>query len=442
MPVSRDAFKLGLTMMIFLALLLAVLIFLAPRGAGDMVFKVRYPVSKLSTVLKPGGQVQCGGLKVGTITKVAIDEVADPQNGHKSLFTVITFKVQSSLGLRDDCRIVPVGLLLGEGGSLVIQDRGVGRELAAGSTVRGTPVADLSSLMQTLSGQLDPKDPTSLLAMAKSQLDASDAKSLLGKIHKSLDDINAVTRNISNDFDPQQKSALLAKLHVVMDNFNQTTGSLREQMDRSANLSMLNKLHNTLDKLQEGIQTVADMLRDNREPITQTVANVRETSEIVDKQIAARIAEQLDPATATSLMARVHTVVERLEMSLKDINSITGTTREIVVLNREQITAMIGNLKETSDHLNATAEEVRASPWRLFYRPTAQESAEAQTLDVARTFSRAATRLNDTAARLQALDGAVPAKDPRLAEIRYQLQEVFVDFQKAEQALWEKLKVK
>lgn len=442
MPVQRDAFKLGLTMMIFLALLLAVLIFLAPRGAGDMIVHVRYPVTKLSTVLKPGGQVQCGGLKVGTITDVAINETADPQSGHKTLYTVISFRVQSALGLRNDCKIVPVGLLLGEGGSLVIQDRGVGKQLAAGSTVDGTPTADLSSLMQTLSGQLDPKDPTSLLAMVKGQFDSSDAKSLLGKIHKSLDDLNAVTQTISNDFDPQQKTALLAKLHSVMDNINQTTGSLREQMDRSADLSMLAKLHKTLDALQDGMRTAAGLLQDNREPITQTVANVRETSEIVDKQIAARIAQQLDPADAASLMAKVHATVDRLEVSLKDINNITGSTREMMVLNREQIAAMITNFKETSDHLNATAEEVRASPWRLFYKPTAQESAEAQTLDVARTFSRAATRLNDAAARLQAMNGALPAKDPQLVEIRDQLQQAFTDFQKAEQALWEKLKVK
>lgn len=441
MPVQRDAFKLGLTLMIFLALLLAVLVFLAPQGAGDMIVKVRYPVTRLTTVLKPGGQVQCGGLKVGTITDVAIHEATDPQSGHKTLYTVITFKVQSALGLRDDCKIVPIGLLLGEGGSLVIQDRGVGGELADGSTVDGTPAADLSSLMQSISGQLDPKDPTSLLAMVRSQLDSSDAKSLLGKIHQSLDDINTVTRNVSNDFDPQQRAALLAKLHVIMDNINQATGSLREQMDRSTDLSMLTKLHKMLDTLHDGMQTAAGILRDNREPITQTLANVRETSEIVDRQIAARIAQQLDPADAASLIAKIHTTVSRLEASLKDINHITRNAQEMMALNREQITAMITNFKETSDHLNATAEEVRASPWRLFYKPTAQESAETQTLDVARAFSRAATRLNDAAARLQAVDGVIPANDPQLTEIRDQLQQAFTDFQKAEQALWEKLKV-
>jgi len=446
MPAERNAFKLGLTMILFLVLLIGVLYFLAPTGGGDMTLKVRFPHNEFTTILKPGGEVACGGYSVGAIRSLDLVEMPDENVGEDLLYSVATISVESSLGLRKDCKIVPEGLLLGDGGKLVVLDRGMGEPLRDGDMIDGQTTADVAALTRTLAAQLNPRDPTSLLTLIKSQLDATDAKSLLGKIHRSLDDVNAVTQNISHEFDPRQKAALIAKLHTIMDRINDTTRLLRDQMDREVDQAMAAKLHQMLDTLQGGLQTVAAMLDENREPIASTVTHVRNTSRILEEQIAARIAKEFDVSEAASLLAKIHVSIDRLGASLADMNAITASSREVMLLNKEQISGMLANFKQTSDHLKAAAKEIRRSPWRLFYQPSIEEAEQANVFDAARSFSEAATRLDDVMVRLQAVDeatgGKAFARDEQLVKIRDQLQQTFSHFTKAEAALWEQLKIK
>ncbi len=446
MPAERNAFKLGLTMIVFCALFVGILVFFAPRGGGDVTYQVRFPHHALTTVLKPGGLVRCGGDTVGTIDALELQEMKDPSTGTTGLFSVVAFRADSKLGLRRDCRITPVGPLLGEGGQLVIQDRGDGDPLPPGSLIEGNPGADLTNLMQTLADQLNAKDPTSLLAMVRMQLDSGDPKSMLGKILRSLDDINAVTASLSQQFDHREKETLVAKLHGIMDNINEATSLLRDQMDQTKDAAAMAKINRMLDTLQGGLRTAVTLLNDNREPLNETIASIRNTSRILEKDIAERIAQQLDVSNQASLMAKVHVSIDRLGRSLADMNAITGAAREVVVLNKEQLSGMISNFKETSDHLKGAALDIRRSPWRLFYQPTMDEVAEANVFDAARAFSEAATRLNDAAARVQAIQAAsgpqAPLPDEQLNRIRDQIEQTFNDFTKAEAALWKELKIK
>ena len=446
MPEERNAFKLGLTMILFLVLLVAILVFFAPRGGGDVTFTVRYPHNRLTTVLKPGGLVRCGGDTVGSIVSLDLKEIEDPTSGVPTLFTLIRFRVDSRIGLREDCRITPVGPLLGEGGQLVIQDRGDGKVLAEGATIEGNPGADLTNLMQMVADQLDVKEPGSLMAMIRSQLDGGDPRSMIGKILKSLDDVNAVTAALSREFDDREKATLVVKIHGIIDHLNEATQLLRDQMDQSRDAALMSKLNRTLDTLGGGLETVVAMLEENREPLTQTVASIRNTSEILERQIAARIAEQLDLSNAAGLLAKIHVSIDRLGRSLEDIKAITGASREVIVLNKEQISGMVSNFKETSDHLKGAAQEIRRSPWRLFYQPTVEEAAQANVFDAARAFSDAAGKLDDAAARLQAVQAAAgpeaPIRDEELSRLRGQLEQTFSNFVKAEAALWEQLKIK
>jgi len=446
MPAERDAFRLGAALIVFFTLFVGVLFFLAPRGGGDMPLKVRFRHTELNTILKPGGLVRCGGETVGSIRALELREMNDPETGQPMLYTVITCRVDSAVGLRADCKIVPVGPLLGEGGQLVIRDRGVGRPLAEGEMIDGVPGASLANLMDAVSAQLDERDPTSLLGLIRAQLDPGGTRSIVGKILRSLEDINSLTRNVSRQFDPDDKAALLAKLHRIMDDVNQTTRLLRDQMDREIDETLLAKLHASLDTLQSGLHTVEALLKENRPVLTETVAHVRNTSAILERQIAARIAAQLDVADASSLIAKVHVSLDRLGRSLNDLNAITAHTRDLVLLNKNRIDGMVANFKQTSDHLKAAAKEIRVSPWRLFYQPTEKELAQSHIFDAARAFSEAAGHLDDVVTRIQSIQQAggppVLADDEELDELRQQLQDTFARFTEVEHALWNALDIK
>lgn len=446
MPRERNAFKLGLALITFFVLFAVVMVFLAPRGEGDLPLVVRYPHDEFTTVLKPGGEVSCGGKAVGSVTSVDLREMKDESGDHLKLFVLVSIKVDSALGLRRDCAIVPEDLLLGGPGKLVIADRGIGEAVQPGDRIDGTPGTSVASLSKLLAAQLDARNPNSLVALIRGQLDPADARSLIGKIHTSMDDLNVLTQSIRNELDPKQAAALIAQLHMILDNVNQTTRILRSEVDRTAGGAMVAKLHASLDTLNTGLATIAAMLKENREPLRETIEHIRGTSEILEKQIAARIARQLDPAEPAGLMAKVHVALDRLGGSLTDINVITAGARETIVLNKDQLGRMLVNMKETSDHLKAASKEIRRSPWRLFYQPTQAEAEQANVLDAARAFSEAATRLDDAVARLEALSqpGATtqPEHDDQLIRIREQLQQTFTNFSKAEAALWESLKVK
>jgi len=446
MPAERNAFRLGLTMLGFFGMLLGVLYFLAPSGGGDLTLKVRFPHNEFGTVLKSGGEVSCGGKTVGGVRSIDLQEMEHPETGVTTLYVVATFTIDSRLGLRKDCEVYPEGLLLGGVGKLVIGDRGVGEPIDPAAIIEGVSGPGIADLTRMLADQLDPRDPTSLLAMIKLQLDAADPKSLLGKIHESLDDVNRVTQSINNEFDVRYKDALLAKLHAIMDHVNDMTRLLRNEMDSSADRAMIGKLHKTFDTLESGLETVVALLEENREPISETVSHIHGTSEILETQIATAIAQQLDPTNAASIIAKTHIAIDRLGSSLTDIQAITAAGREVVVLNKQQLSDMIGNFKETSEHLKGASKDIRRSPWRLFYQPTIEEAAQANIFDAARAFSEAATQLDDAVGRLQVIaesrDGSVAVNQETLTDIRDELKRTFGNFTKAEAALWDQLKIK
>jgi hypothetical protein len=314
----------------------------------------------------------------------------------------------------------------------------------ANQLVEGQLAQDIAGLTRMLAMQLDPRDPTSLLAIVKAQLNAADPRSLLGKLHFSLEDINAITTAIRNETDPKQQQMFLAKLHSILDHVNDATRLLKSEIDAGQEGGTAARVHLTLEALNQGVNTVVDMLEDNRQPITDTITRVHHTSEILEQQIAARIARQLDPADAAGLLAKVHVALDRLGTSLRDMNSMTGSARNFIAINKDQINGIVGNFKETSDHLKAASKEIRRSPWRLFYQPTMEESAKANVHDAARAFSDAATKLDDAVMRLQSMS---QSRDPtadqaELKKLSEQLDNSFQNFTKVESALWEQLKIK
>ncbi len=444
MPDERNAFKLGLTLIIMLVVAVGLLLFMAPEVDGDLGLTVRYVHSEISAALKPGAAVICGGQKVGSVEEVGFVEAED-ESGIEQLYVDVSIEVLSALDLREDVQLVPTGPLLGGGGKVEIRDRGEGTPLAAGALVMGAPAGSIDQITTAIAEQLDADNPDSLMTMIRQLLDREDGRSVVSKVLVSLEDINAMTQSLRNEMDPNQRAALLAKLHGILENINTATGHLRDQIDSTADDTLAAKLHGILDTVNGGLSTVVMILEENREPIHETVLNVRSTSEILEEKIAARLAAQLDPADGAALIAKVHIAIESLNRSLKDINTITEEGKEIVVLNEASINTMVENLAQTSDHLKSAAKDIRRNPWRLFYQPTQAEAEQANVFDSARELSQAAADLDDVIIRIQAIaeaeDDAFADDSEQLQAIRDRLQQTFDKFKSAEQFLWDQLKL-
>lgn len=445
MPEQRNTFKLGLTVIAFFALFFGVLVFIAGTvQAGGQTFVVRFPADQITARLKKGGEVVCGGQNVGSIASIKLQNESGSA-GTPALYVYVTARVDPVVGLREDCQIVPGEPLLGEVSKLEIRDRGVGRPVSPDKPIEGRAVPGLNASIGLLADQLDPKKKDSLISMIRGQLDAGNAASLVAKIHKSLDDLNEVTRNVSVQLNPGQRDVLISKLHAVLDNMNTATAYLRDQVDAKRNEAAIAKVHVALDSLNKALSTTTAMLEENRAPISQTVTHIRNTAQTLDERIAARVAEQLDVNNAVSLVSEIHGAMARLNTSLEDMNKITGTGRDVVVSNRDIVNKTIANLKETSESLKAGIKEVTRNPWRLFYKPTEQENNQMRIFDAARSFSDAAGQLDDAVTRLNSLveahGGQLRSDDKDLISIRDALQHSVEQFGQAEQSLWKQLDV-
>lgn len=451
MPAERNTFKLGLTIIAFFGLFIGVLWFLAPRGGGDLAFEVRFPHNSFATVLKQGGAVTCGGQPVGSITEISLREMADPAEDAGSttrpaagnLYTVVAIKVQGNLGLRRDCQIEPAEQLLGGLGTLAIRDRGLGEPLAQGAVIDGASVSSIADLTRMLGDQLDPENRAGLLALVRGQLDAADARSLVGKLHRSMDDVNAMTGGLANEFDARERAALLGKLHEIMDNVNRTTASLRQEMDAGSSQAAAARVHEILAGVNTGLRTVNGILDENRESVHETLGHVRETARTIDTGITAPLAEQVRPGNTGGVMAKVHLVLDRMGGSMADVNSITGEFRKLVTLNSGKIEAMIENVAVASAGLKNMVRDVALNPWTLMHSPTATETAEVNLFGAARNFSDAAARLDNAISRLEALSKVDPAhaSPEDINRLRVELREAREHFTEAEEALWKRLNV-
>jgi ABC-type transporter Mla subunit MlaD len=230
-----------------------------------------------------------------------------------------------------------------------------------GSVIDGMPAGTFDAALDALAGELDPHNPAGLVTLVKTELDADNARSVMAKIHRSVEDLNLITKNLARQTDARDREALLAKLGLILDYVNEATGSLRDQLTLRSDEVVLGKLHKGLDTLNADLEAVRALIQDNRPTIDDTLAGLRQTVDTVQHGIAAPLAEQLDTAVDASLLNKLHVSFDRLNRSLADLTVVTGETRQVLVLNKERLNGIFANVNETSAHLKAASKEIRRS---------------------------------------------------------------------------------
>ncbi|MCP4251485.1 MAG: hypothetical protein GY778_30990 [bacterium] len=449
MAKQRDYFSLGLWVIAVTVLFVAALIFIGGRQWGQryQAYVVRYPATfALPDEIKTGAQVYCGSAEVGRVTGVALRRGSN-DDGASRLWAYLDVHVQPVVELRSDCSIVARGSLLGGGGRLIITDPGRnGTVLAEGAVIDGSPAGTMEAALDALNAEIDPENPAGLLASIKDQLDPADVGSIMGKVHASLNHLNTMTERLAGQLAPQQRETLLGKLHQVLDNVNDTTRQLRDQVAVADDTALLAKVHAALDALNVGLASATEMLDENRPVVRDSLLSVQRTADTLEHGIAEPIAAELNRANTQSLLAQLHQSFAEVNAALADVHVVSDRARSVVVLNEGRLNSLITNLSETAAHLKSAGKDLRRNPWRLFYRPTEDESKQLNIFDAAREFSEASARLDNSAAKLTALmeahGGRIPGDDPNLAAIRQRLQETFDDYTRAEEALWKQLDIR
>ncbi len=441
MAADRNALKVGAVTIAVAVAFFMILIWISQGVSGSMSrIAVRFESSPAMPTLSPGSTVLVGGQKVGKITAATLNpyEVQDAATNKKvtRYYVWVEADIRDDLKLMSDCEAIAEGPPLGGDGILKI-NLGVSPQPFTADYIDGAQPAGFAAILASLQSEFDGANPTSLLGQIKSQLDPQADTSLIAKFLKSADDINAMTTALGNQLGSDEKTMLLGKIHAIVDNINVMTASLRTETDGASRQALLGKIHLTIDSLNEGLGSVSRVLTTNEPTLDRSLKNIADMTD--------NLAGETDASRPDSLMAELKKTGVMISKTVDDVHTMTSTTREIVVINRENIDRMLVNFKEASDHIKNGMKYVLRHPWRLFNEPKQTEIKQLAIFDAARSFAEAATRIDDASAQLRALadlhDGAIPADAPELDRIKADLAQSREKYKKAEDELWRQLNI-
>ncbi len=402
MAKQRNALRAGIFMLVSLVLIVFVIVAISGAAKFTQAFKT-YPVafSLQDDIggLRAGDDVRIGGLKVGSVRDIRIDQ--------EKAAVLVFIDIPAKYAIAKDAHIQVQHGLTGAAG-INIDNFGTGGALAADEYLAGNPDS-LTGLTRQLSG-------------------------IGGDLHKTLANFR-----VASD-----------KLNIDLDKFAQTADSFTST--GFAATTTVQELHVRVPELIARVETLADSgirlldtWRDFLGPSSgdfhQTVANLNH----VTGDIRQRLPDVLD--RLHGILTKVDIAVGRATTALTEIqgasgnlNVATGALRSILVDNRSKLNSLIESLKATSDNLKYASVEIRHSPWRLLYQPKPDEVANLNIYDSVRQFAEGADSLDDAASALRdALKdpNADPAQVKRLMQ---HLDDSCANFQGVQQKLWKEVR--
>ncbi|HVT89940.1 MAG TPA: MlaD family protein [Tepidisphaeraceae bacterium] len=395
MAKERNAFKAGIFMVASLITIVVIIVsikgvgqFVQPNQVGTIRFTLQDDIGGLAA----GDDVRIGGAKVGVVRSVDFD-AADA--------------AKPTIAVR---YVMPKRFVLHPDAFVQIQ-----------STVTGVSVLNFTSL-----GTGD---------VLKEGQDLVGQPAALTALLNSAPEITAVIHDV--------RANTLPKVNSTIDTYRGTGESatdfvkaLRSKLD-----PIMERYNVVMDTAKAALQNISDVFGDTKADLRTTVANLKDATGTVKDKLPG-LMDKVD-----GLLTKVTAAVDDTGQALQDVKKIAANTRDVsatarsvLVNNRGKIDAMIASLKITGDNLKNATAEVRRSPWRLLYKPSADEMANLNLYDSARQFAEGAGQMNDAATALRDA-----LKDPNIDQARVQtliekLDKSFENFNGVEKDLWNQVK--
>ncbi|HLU49952.1 MAG TPA: MlaD family protein [Planctomycetota bacterium] len=269
--------------------------------------------------------------------------------------------------------------------------------------------------------------------LAADQTLAGEPTPALGDITADLDLVLDEGREIAAEILEIVKSVRRdGDLVATLGNLEELTSTLRERAE-----PLLRELGQTTEALRETTETLRDLLRDNSEPLSRTVARLDTSTEIVER-----------------LLASLETVPANLEEGLASLEKAGSTVTRLLDENRAGIRSVVEDLTETMASASNLAAEVKRRPWRLLYKPDLAEQKALELYDAAWAYNLGATELHRSVRLLAhhleraAAEGAGggesaeeggSAQGESLREAIARVEESLARQREAEEAFWARL---
>lgn len=426
MSKKRNAFKAGL--FIFVSIALAFGVIVAIQGITGMfeTTQIRLVTFKLEddlSGLAVGDDVRIGGFKVGEVRSIELVAATDPRlpqtqpatlpADHAQALLLVTFAMPQKYTLREGTRL-RVQSTVTEKTCLNIDKLGTGSILTPEMPLVGRP----STLAEVLTYVTDAAPRLSSII---TQVDT-----------QTVPHLNAALADVRSRVVPAAGDTLV-KWGGTADHANDLIKKIRQSID-----PILQRYYALADSGKVMMDEVRDVFGSSKTDFRTTVANLSAASGSVKEKLpgildkADAFIKNIDAAVTSASAA-----LEDAKTTMVNVREMTGAARAVVVGNKSKLDRIIASLETTSVNLKFASSEVRHSPWRLIYKPEADELVNINLYESTRRFAEGANELNTAA---QALRDALKEKNPdpdRIQQLQKQVEEQFQKFHDIEQKLWE-----
>jgi hypothetical protein len=447
MKPRKQDFLLGLAVIIFLALFILTVLFLARPSLGPTrVIAVVFPQDEPIAPVAQGSEVLLSGaVKVGEVTAVRFTEmsVESPRGSHPNLVIEVDAKIEKALPLYGDCKITTDMPLIGGTGTLVILDVGTPGVPLPPGPIHGLPAEGVAAFTQ-IARRLT--EPGGIIDRVDRMLDPDLEGSLMNRVMVTLTDVNAISAELRLQLSVAEKGTILGKLQLALDNLQATSAMLSEQMQVSTPGSLMAKISAVLDIVQTDVQAVREIVQDAQPLVRDTLTNLQHTTRVIDQDLVEQLRTEFNPGNPESLLATARTAIQGVNLIVGDFRVVSATVKDMAVLDTQKVNTILDNLQEMSAQLSATSRELRLNPARLIWGPSRGEQKRVAAFQAAHDFAQAAQSLDQAAADLRAVLQATPpgelAPDAqrRIQGMYQSLQSAFDRFDQAQRYFWEQMK--
>lgn len=411
---GRNVVAAGLFLVLMVAAAVVLLVLVAGRSLWfeeTTELKVHF---EEAPGIKPGSVVTFRGLEVGRVTVVR--PIAQDQDGRNRYLIEVVISVPKKYQPYRNARIVITHGLVGTSATVNIQELGF-------PETKGGPPAEV-----VRGNQVSP------FAAAAADLGIGDTEK------KNIQEILANLRHVSADL-KEDLPEVLAKAKATAGNLEKLSGDLKTDYPEIHDkfLATAAELEKASEQATAGLEKMHAILDENRENVKKTTAHVAGFAEKLDTD-GGSFVENLDGEDVGEILDNVKAASADLKVAMADFKRLAADGKTLMVTHKGNLTKTVLNFRAVSEHLKATAKEVRRAPWRLLAQPDKEEVETLNLYDAARAFGTAAADLDSFSDSLRLLAEAEEAGievDPEIVRgMMQRLEDTFERYKEAEEALW------
>ncbi len=336
MEYFRQQIKVGVV--IFVALALLILAALSVGNLGTWLApKRQYTVLfRNSSLLPSGAVVSYAGLPVGQVTDFRMRSVQERQQQHPNYAVAVDVKVLAAVPVRDDSPVeMKTDGMIGDRYVDILP--GMGAPLVPDGMLLGS-AGGFDALFETFAGE------------------GIDIKGLLTSVQSLLTD-HTQPNSIPNILASLQR--LLEVLPPYLPTLMATIETLAQQIQED--------VASTSRSARELLVQLDDTVAENRTGLMQLIRELNATLDDTRQALTAAQSlliksEASVPQTLDRLQSLIGGIQENRRQLATRLDTLLANMDSVVVQNDRNLYETIENLRQMTEHLEATAELVRANP--------------------------------------------------------------------------------